>query len=341
VRMYPEVLRSISQWIIRITIGSFALLFLFTDAHVFSGILPMWFVFFYALIIYLLGLLFKVVMAHREDAPFLLLAAIGLLCRGLTYIMLNYTEVLPAVPPIDLIVFALSLMLIVANRFVKTMDQVKSLSLQRVRMEMAFMQAQIKPHFLFNSLNTIGAFIETEPYRAQDLLGEFSTYLRYSFDFTNLEPTVPFDREWNLVEAYLKLEQARYGEKLNVYIDVAHAKGLRIPPISLQPLVENAVRHGVVKRSEGGTIRITAKVIANEVELSVEDNGVGIPSQHLAELLAYTALDGVFLPSNVHGIGLKNIQHRLVHTYGKGLTIHSVEQQGTIIKFRIPKEATK
>jgi sensor histidine kinase YesM len=216
------------------------------------------------------------------------------------------------------------------------MEQIKALSVQRVRIEMAFMQAQIKPHFLFNSLNTIGSFIETEPYRAQDLLGEFSTYLRYSFDFTNLDPSVPFDREWTLVEAYLKLEQARYGEGLEIYADVASAKGIRLPPLSIQPLVENAVRHGVMKRSEGGSIRITAKVIDNEVELSVEDNGIGITEERLTNLLISPSSDEAPFTSDVKGIGLKNIQHRLVHTYGKGLMISSIVQQGTIVKFRVP-----
>jgi len=254
---------------------------------------------------------------------------------------LNYGIFMHAVPPIDLMVFALSLMLIVANRFVETMDQVKSLSLQQIRMEMAFMQAQIKPHFLFNSLNTIGSFIETEPYRAQDLLGEFSTYLRFGFDLTNLEPTVPFDREWMLVEAYLKLEQARYGDALKIYADVAHARGVRLPPLTLQPLVENAVRHGVMRQSEGGTIRITAKVIENQVEISVADTGVGISPERLATLLINTASYEPPLPSTGNGIGLKNIQHRLIHTYGTGLLISSNLEQGTIIKFRIPIEAAK
>jgi sensor histidine kinase YesM len=244
---------------------------------------------------------------------------------------------LPNVPPIDLIVFALCLMFLITHRFVRTTEQIKALSLQRVRIEMAFMQAQIKPHFLFNSLNTIGSFIETEPDRAQDLLGEFSTYLRYSFDFTNLEPSVPFDREWTLVEAYLKLEQARYGERLEIYADIAHARRLRLPPLSIQPLVENAIRHGVMMQSEGGTIRITAKVIGNEVELSVEDNGIGISDERLAILLISPSSDEESITSDVRGIGLKNIQHRLIHTYGKGLMISSLFQQGTIIKFRIPK----
>jgi sensor histidine kinase YesM len=232
-------------------------------------------------------------------------------------------------------------MFLITHRFVRTTEQIKALSLQRVRIEMAFMQAQIKPHFLFNSLNTIGSFIETEPYRAQDLLGEFSTYLRYSFDFTNLEPSVPFDREWKLVEAYLKLEQARYGEALEIYADVAPARGIRLPPLTIQPLIENAIRHGVMMRSEGGTIRIKAKVIDNEVELSVEDNGIGISDERLANILIIPSSDEATIASDVHGIGLKNIQHRLVHTYGKGLMINSIVQQGTIIKFRIPKETAK
>jgi two-component system LytT family sensor kinase len=341
VRMYPELLKPIPFLIIRLVTVSFACLFLFTDLRFFSGFFYIWFPVCAILVFYLLVLFLKAVFAHREDAPFLFLAAIGLSCSGISYIMLVNGIVLPNVPPIDLIVFALSLMFLITHRFVRTMEQIKALSLQRARIEMAFMQAQIKPHFLFNSLNTIGSFIETEPYRAQDLLGEFSTYLRYSFDFTNLEPSVPFDREWTLVEAYLKLEQARYGEALEIYVDVEHAKSIRLPPLSLQPLVENAVRHGVMRRSEGGSIRITAKLINNEVELSVEDNGMGISDERLTNLLISTSSDEASITTDVSGIGLKNIQHRLVHTYGKGLMISSIVQQGTIVKFRIPKEMPK
>jgi two-component system LytT family sensor kinase len=341
VRMYPELLKPIPLLIIRLVTGSFAFLFLLTDLRFFSGFFNIFFPVYAILIFYLAALFLKAVFAHREDAPYLFLAAIALSCSGITYIMLVNGIFLPNVPPIDLIVFALCLMFLITHRFVRTTEQIKALSLQRVRIEMAFMQAQIKPHFLFNSLNTIGSFIETEPDRAQDLLGEFSTYLRYSFDFTNLELSVPFDREWTLVEAYLKLEQARYGERLEIYADIAHARRLRLPPLSIQPLVENAIRHGVMMQLEGGTIRITAKVIDNEIELSVEDNGIGISDERLANLLISPSSDEEPITSDVSGIGLKNIQHRLIHTYGKGLMISSIVQQGTIVKFRIPKETPK
>jgi two-component system, LytTR family, sensor kinase len=341
VRMYPELLKPIPFLIIRLVSVSFACLFLLTDLRFFSGFFKIWFPVCAILIFYLIFLFLKAVFAHREVAPFLFLAAIGLSFSAISYIMLVNGIFLPNAPPIDMIVFAFSLMFLITHRFVRTMEQIKALSLQRARIEMAFMQAQIKPHFLFNSLNTIGSFIETEPDRAQDLLGEFSTYLRYSFDFTNLEPSVPFDREWTLVEAYLKLEQARYGERLEIYADVAQARRLRLPPLSIQPLVENAIRHGVMMRSEGGTIRITAKVIDNEVELSVEDNGIGISDERLANLLISPSSVEEPIISDVNGIGLKNIQHRLIDTYGKGLMISSIVQQGTIIKFRIPKETSK
>lgn len=341
IRMYPELSWTIPLWIVRMICGGFSCLFLFAKLSFYSFLLPYWFYFLEVMIACMLAMLLKAVWNHKDDALYLFLGALALLCHGIPFIMLIYDVILPEVPPIDLIVFALSLMLLVTHRFVETMGQVESLTLQQVRMEMAFMQAQIKPHFLFNSLNTIGSFIETEPYRAQDLLGEFSTYLRSGFDLTSLEPTVPFDREWTLVEAYLKLEQARYGEALNIYIDIAAARGVRLPPLSLQPLVENAVRHGVMMRVEGGSIRITAQAIENEVELSVADTGIGISHDRLASLLDNTSSDKSALTSNGNGIGLKNIQHRLIHTYGKGLLISSTLQQGTLITFRIPKEAAQ
>ena len=136
---------------------------------------------------------------------------------------------------------------------VRNLVQLRSSVQTVVKTEMAFLQAQIKPHFIFNSLNTVSSFCETDPFLAAKLLDEFSNYLRMSFDFSNLNDFIPLEREISLVQSYLSLEKARFGEKLNVFYELdERAFSENVPPLILQPIVEKAVKHGLLSKKEGG-----------------------------------------------------------------------------------------
>lgn len=193
----------------------------------------------------------------------------------------------------------------------------------RAEAELNAMRAQIKPHFLFNTINAVMALTRKDPEQARTLLQELSVVLRGGFK--DNAPFVALSEEMRMVEAYLNIEKARFPEKLKVEYLVDDFIEMRVPPLILQPLVENAVRHGIGPKSGEGTLRITVKKENENVLFSVEDDGEGI--EWLTDRL-------------VTGIGLKNVSERLHSIYGKTLEIDSKKGEGTKVSFVLPfKEA--
>ncbi|OKQ00038.1 ATP-binding protein [Paenibacillus sp. P46E] len=213
---------------------------------------------------------------------------------------------------------------------IRTLLKMKRSMSESISAEMAFLQAQIKPHFLYNALNTISAFSLDEPQAARDLLAKLSRYLRGSFDFRNLDKLVTLSKELELVEAYLSIEKARFGERLRVLYDIDDNVHCLLPPLVIQPLVENAVQHGLADRKQGGTVAIFVRESQGEVVITVEDDGVGLqqpfPNKSIKDSDAASS-----------GVALKNIQQRLVRMYGHGFDIESKATGGTAVTIRIPK----
>ncbi|WP_090737203.1 ATP-binding protein [Paenibacillus sp. Mc5Re-14] len=212
---------------------------------------------------------------------------------------------------------------------VRTLLNMRNSAEEAVRSEMAFLQAQIKPHFLYNALNVIVSTVAVDPDKAAELLMELSQYLRGSFDFQNRENTVPLCKELELVESYVALEKARFEERLQVTIEVGRNIRSLIPPLSIQPIVENAIRHGVMQRATGGTVRVVVQEDGADFVVSVTDDGVGIPPERLQQLLSEEHVSS--------SVGLRNIHRRLIHMYGEGLRIESNPMQGTTVSFRVPE----
>lgn len=200
-----------------------------------------------------------------------------------------------------------------------------------MRTEMAFLQAQIKPHFLYNALNTMMALCPVNPGKTMELLEELSEYLRGSFDFQNRDQLVPLRKELELVKSYLSLEKARFDERLLVEYSIEANVHSLIPPLCIQPIVENAVRHGITQREQGGTIGIRLTETEDKVTVTVSDDGPGIHAERLGQLLSDKRKDG--------GVGLLNIHRRLMHSYGSGLRIESEWNNGTTVRFDVPKTA--
>lgn len=197
------------------------------------------------------------------------------------------------------------------------------------RMEAAWLQAQIRPHFLFNTLNTIASLAEIDSSRMTKLLHEFGDYLRQSFSTQNVQDLVPIEDEIALTQSYLYIEKERFGERLQVEWHVEEGDGRLIPPLSIQTLVENAVNHGVVRREEGGTIEITIVNEKNRFVVTIEDTGVGMSEAKIVELLSEEA-------GTKTGIGIPNTHRRLKRLFGEGLKMTSSEGKGTIVSFGIP-----
>ncbi|MEC0245130.1 ATP-binding protein [Paenibacillus chitinolyticus] len=213
---------------------------------------------------------------------------------------------------------------------VRALTQLKQSVREKLRMEAAWLQAQIQPHFLYNTLNSIAALSEIDNDKMSALLEAFGHYLRASFDFRNLERLVPLEHELGLVRSYLYIEKERFDDRLDIRWEVDVRSHVQVPPLSIQPLVENAIRHGLLSREEGGKIHIRITAKENEAEISVADNGIGMDEEKVRRVLD-SRLDAKA------GIGLYNTDRRLKQLYGKGLQIWSLPNQGTTVSFIVPK----
>jgi two-component system LytT family sensor kinase len=215
-------------------------------------------------------------------------------------------------------------------RWVSTQLELAELDQSRarlVRAEVRALRAQISPHFVYNALTTIASFVRTDPERARELLLEFAEFTRYSFrshgEFTTLA------EELRSIDRYLTLERARFGDRLDVRLQIApEVLPVAVPFLALQPLVENAVRHGLATKVGVGTVSIVAEDAGTECLISVEDDGVGMDP----EVLRRRAEGG-------EHIGLGNIDDRLRSVFGDefGLVVETAPGAGTKVSMRIPK----
>ncbi|MCM3142796.1 sensor histidine kinase [Brevibacillus sp. MER 51] len=199
--------------------------------------------------------------------------------------------------------------------------------------EIRALHAQINPHFLFNALNTIVSFIRFRPEQARELLIHLGEYFR-----RNLHDSggyVSLARELEHIEAYLAIERARFGDKLHVEYDIEDGvERITVPGLILQPLVENAVKHGLLPKREGGTVVIRARRKEKQiVELTVADNGVGMEVDPFEP-----ALNEKRAGRQLSGIGLANVKSRLQSIYGEpyGIVIESKSGSGTTCTIQLP-----
>ncbi|MGI2294960.1 ATP-binding protein [Paenibacillus sp. GXUN7292] len=214
---------------------------------------------------------------------------------------------------------------------VQALTQVRKTARDRLRVEAAWLQAQIQPHFLFNTLNAIAALSTIDMERMRKLIDAFSQFLRDKFSFQNMDEWIPIDDELNIVRSYLYIEQERFLNRLQVVWEVDVHGLFMVPPLTIQPLVENAVKHGIMKQAGEGKIYIRIKNRNDDVEISISDNGVGMSEEFLNTL---------FHPSTERnsGIGLINTHLRLKRHFGSGLQISSKLGYGTTVSFVVRKQ---
>ncbi|MDA1923970.1 ATP-binding protein [Bacillus cereus] len=212
---------------------------------------------------------------------------------------------------------------------INALTELKQSIHERIRMEGAWLQAQIQPHFLFNTLNTIAALGEIDIVRMEKLIVEFGTYLRASFGEEVLAETVPIQHELDLLQSYLYIERERFGKRIQSVLEVEDGIECVVPPFSIQTLVENAVRHGILKKAKGGSIHIKIESVSGFINISIADDGIGMSDEKIKEIL-------VKKPNQKQGIGLLNTDARLKQLYGTGLEIKSELGKGTIVSFQLP-----
>lgn len=195
---------------------------------------------------------------------------------------------------------------------------------EATNMRMAIMISQIQPHFMYNSLNAIYHLCDKNTELAKEAISDFSDYLQHVLKSVNRSVPIPFNEELRHVQAYLKLEKMRFDDDLTIIYQI-DTTDFFLPPLSIQPLVENAVKHGICQKENGGTVVIATKEDGDYIEIRVSDDGVGFdPNQEKND-------------GKPH-VGIKNVSQRL-HTMCHGiLNVNSKPGEGTTIIMRLPKE---
>jgi len=199
----------------------------------------------------------------------------------------------------------------------------KDNELKLTESRIAVMLSQIQPHFLYNSLVVIRQLCRIDPKLAEETVVEFADYLRGNLDSLTINGTIPFERELHHVQNYLSIEKKRFGDKLNIKYDVGF-KNFMLPALTLQPIVENAVRHGVTKKERGGTVTVTTGNIDGNAIITVTDDGAGFDPS---------------VPPNQDGrshMGIGNVRSRLAVMCGGTLEIQSKHNAGTTAVIIIP-----
>lgn len=219
---------------------------------------------------------------------------------------------------------AIGLSQLISNQI--EISKIENLKIMARDAELKILQNQINPHFLFNSLHAIAAFLRFDPSKAREIIIDLSTYLRYNLE--NTEKVVPLEKELEQVKAYINIEKSRFHNKFDIIYDIdSDLQEVKIPSLTIQPLVENSLKHGVLKHECYGYVKISIKSSDKGCKITIEDNGIGIEEEVIANLDKEIGKN----------IGLKNVHNRLKFIYGKGLDIEKLER-GTKISFNIYKE---
>lgn len=219
--------------------------------------------------------------------------------------------------------FLMSLVCLSANAVQKVLydvQQAAKLQEQLKEKQEYISASQMKPHFIYNALGAIKTMIYTNPDMAYQTMDVFSKYLRSVIGNQEPEKLIPFSRELDHIQAYCEIEKCRFQSRISVEYDIG-TTAFMVPPISIQPIVENAIKHGVFPKEEGGTVKLTTIDCSNTIEIIVEDDGVGFSAAEKAS-----------------SVGLSNISFRLKNLLKAELDIESKPDQGTKVTVRIPKK---
>lgn len=283
---------------------------------------------------------YVIAMAHIRKYEGAILFSIGILVFSVTAVLELVTGSMPV--PImfpefyPFISFAIMELLILARRYAEQRSHELSVSEELSRtletmqaQESAFLNAQMKPHFLYNTLNTIADLCVSDPDKAKSLIDTLKDYVRRILAIDNMERTVSLTDEMELVTAYAKIEKERF-PSINFYTDLPiRMPRINMPPLTLQPLIENAIKHGVRKSEGPGAITLRLRDSIDSVTFYVSDNGAGMTQETIDKLFEQ--------PKENKSIGVYNIDKRLKNLYGKGLEVTSTVGLGTCVSFTIPK----
>ncbi|MBE1159087.1 sensor histidine kinase [Dyella acidiphila] len=194
------------------------------------------------------------------------------------------------------------------------------LETQLTQSQLQVLRMQLQPHFLFNTLNAISALTLADPSQAKRMIVLLSDFLRLTLEERHAQQ-VSLAREMQCLKSYLDIQEVRFQDRLVTQLDIGEASHALVPSLILQPLVENALRHGLLAKTGGGQLRVSARRVGAELHLQVEDDGLGLPAGGLVE-----------------GVGLRNTRERLQATFGGAATMELRPRQGggTEVLLRFP-----
>lgn len=192
--------------------------------------------------------------------------------------------------------------------------------------EFKYFHSQIAPHFLYNTINTIIGLSYKDSEKAREALDNLSTYFRGKLDVHMEKGLIPLERELELVKAYLAIEEMRYGDKLEIEYDIDEDLRAMIPPLTIQPIVENSIRHGVRNRDKGKIV-IAVKEKEGQINITIADDGIGMDEEKQKELLT----------GGSQRLGFKNVLQKVKSLKGGALTIDSNAEKGTVVNITIPE----
>jgi len=221
----------------------------------------------------------------------------------------------------DLPIYAVLVGICFAREFAR---QKSDLERELVEAQLQTLRAQLQPHFLFNALNTISSFTESSPQTARRLMAQLGDLLRASLRHA-AQPTVPLSEELTFLDDFLAIESARFEDRLRVTVRADDAVlPVMVPSFLLQPIVENAIRHGAGARVSGGQVEVTAAREGSSVHIRVRDDGLGLPSGWTFDRDA--------------GIGLRNVAARLEHLYGRKdlFRVNGMASGGVEVQIEVP-----
>ncbi|HEX2927577.1 MAG TPA: histidine kinase [Ruminiclostridium sp.] len=228
--------------------------------------------------------------------------------------------------PLAFCVFLMIMVMIYAKQNAEMQNQAieaENLRLKIKEAETDLMLSQIKPHFIFNALTAILALIRTNPRQAESMVKSFSKYLRANMTSIESKDPIPFENELKHIKTYVELEQVRFQKRLNVIYDI-NIQNFKVPPLTIQPLVENAIRHGICKRKDGGTIVIRTYLENNYVCIEIQDDGIGFDTD-------------ILIGGYGNSLGIKNVKFRLSQINAI-FNINSEQDKGTLVRVQIPIE---
>jgi len=175
--------------------------------------------------------------------------------------------------------------------------------------------SQIQPHFVYNALSSISTLITIEPEKAQNALDNFTEYLRHNLSSLTATKLIPFEDELKHIKTYVSLEKLRFKDRINVTYDI-QVKDFMVPPLSLQPIVENAIKHGILKKSEGGKVILKTYETDSSYIVEISDDGIGFYADN-------------FKDENNKHFGINNIKHRIKNMTNGDIVINSEIGKGT------------